>query len=113
MGAGDEGGQLFGFRPGRGIHDIHMNQGNPIGSFSDDNGPWQDGGLVFEFPHQKLWTAVFLKFQTQAWHTDDKTGDPIDLGGGTPTQPPDPTSTSDRANARWSRAHHCGTRQRA
>ena len=24
----------FGFRPGRGIHDIHMNQGNPIGRFS-------------------------------------------------------------------------------
>ena len=70
----------FGFRPGRGIHDIHMNQGNPIGRFSGDNGPWQDGGLVFEFPDQKLWTAVFLKFQTQAWHTDDKTGAPIDLG---------------------------------
>ncbi|MGY3117824.1 uncharacterized protein YukJ [Bradyrhizobium sp. S3.14.4] len=80
----------FGFRPGRGIHDIHMNQGNPIGRFSGDNGPWQDGGLVFEFPDQKLWTAVFLKFQTQAWHTDDKTGDPIDLGA--PTQPPDPTA---------------------
>ncbi|WP_025036295.1 DUF2278 family protein [Bradyrhizobium sp. DOA9] len=82
----------FGFRPGRGIHDIHMNQGNPIGRFSGDNGPWQDGGLVFEFPEQNLWTAVFLKFQTQAWHTDDETGHPIDLGGGTPTAPLDPTA---------------------
>lgn len=80
----------FGFRPGRGIHDIHMNQGNPIGRFSGDNGPWQDGGLVFEFPEQNLWTAVFLKFQTQAWHTDDKTGNPI--GGGTPPKPTDPTA---------------------
>ncbi|MBR0776343.1 DUF2278 family protein [Bradyrhizobium diazoefficiens] len=81
----------FGFRPGRGIHDIHMNQGNPSGSFASDNGPWQDGGLVFEFPDQNLWTAVLLKFQTQAWHTDDKTGNPIDPGGGgTPPQPPSP-----------------------
>jgi uncharacterized protein YukJ len=82
--------KYFGFKPGRGIHDIHMNQGNPIGRFSGDNGPKQDGGLIFEFPDQNLWTAVFLKFQTQAWHTDDKTGHPLDLGGGggTPTKPP-------------------------
>jgi len=79
--------KYFGFRPGRGIHDIHMNQGNPIGKFSGDNGVWQDGGLVFEFPDQNLWTAVFLKFQTQAWHTDDKTGHPLDLGGA-PIKPP-------------------------
>ena len=83
--------KYFGFRPGRGIHDIHINQGNPIGKYSGDNGPWQDGGLVFEFPDQNLWTAVFLKFQTQAWHTDDKTGHPLDLGGGPPTKPPGPT----------------------
>jgi len=33
----------FGFLPGDGIHDIHMNQGNPPGPFARDNGPWQDG----------------------------------------------------------------------
>jgi len=28
-----------------GIHDIHLNQGNPIGYHDDDNGTWQDGSL--------------------------------------------------------------------
>jgi len=73
----------FGFRPGRGIHDIHMNQGNPAGRFSGDNGPKQDGGLIFQYPDQSQWSAIFLKFQTQAWHTDDATGQPL----GPPTPP--------------------------
>jgi uncharacterized protein YukJ len=77
--------QYFGFLPGRGIHDIHMNQGNPpppVGKQShfQDNGVWQDGGLVFELPAQQQWVAVFLKFRGQAWHTDDETGRPIDGG---------------------------------
>lgn len=67
----------FGFLPGRGIHDIHMNQGNPPGPFSNDNGPWQDGGLIFEFPIQQQWVAIFLKFQSQAWHSDDASGHPV------------------------------------
>lgn len=67
----------FGFLPGRGIHDIHMNQGNPPGSFAKDNGPWQDGGLIFEFPTQQQWVAIFLKFKSQAWHSDDDSGHPV------------------------------------
>ena len=63
----------FGFVPGNGIHDIHMNQGN-VGRFTKDDGVWQDGGLLFQFPRQDQWTAVFLKFQSQSWHTDDQTG---------------------------------------
>ncbi|SIR41893.1 Uncharacterized protein YukJ [Rhizobium sp. RU35A] len=74
--------KYFGFTPGRGIHDIHMNQGNPPGKFDDDNGPFQDGALVFEFPRESQWVAIFLKFQTQAWHSDDGTAKPI--------VPPDP-----------------------
>ena len=66
----------FGFKPGNGIHDLHMNQGN-VGRFQNDDGVWQDGGLLFEFPNQNQWTAVFLKFQSQAWHTDDRTGHAI------------------------------------
>ncbi|MBI1686744.1 DUF2278 family protein [Caulobacter hibisci] len=66
----------FGFKPGRSIHDIHFNQGNPAGRFEASNGPWQDGCLVFEFPNEKLWVGIFLKFQTQAWHSDDITGAP-------------------------------------
>jgi len=63
----------FGFVPGNGVHDIHMNQGN-VGSFVSDDGVWQDGGLLFQFPVQQQWTAVFLKFQSQSWHTSDVTG---------------------------------------
>lgn len=65
--------RYFGFLPGNGIHDIHMNQGNDPGHSGDD-GVWQDGGLLFHFPAQQQWVGVFLKFQSQAWHTDDQTG---------------------------------------
>ncbi|CAH2402343.1 DUF2278 family protein [Mesorhizobium escarrei] len=69
--------KFFGFKPGRGIHDIHMNQGNPPGKFEKDNGVYQDGALLFNFPDEGQWMAIFLKFQTQAWHTDDETGNVI------------------------------------
>lgn len=53
-----------------GIHDIHMNQGNPAGSHSGDNGVWQDGALFIHLPSKAIWTAVFIAFQTQSWTTD-------------------------------------------
>jgi uncharacterized protein YukJ len=68
--------KYFGFEPGNGIHDIHMNQGNS-GQFKKDNGVYQDGGLFIHFPSRNKWIAVFIAFQVQAWHTDDKTGNPI------------------------------------
>jgi uncharacterized protein YukJ len=68
--------KYFGFKPDNGIHDIHMNQGN-TGSFVKDDGVWQDGGLLFHFPRQNQWVGVFLAFQSQGWHTDDKTGHSI------------------------------------
>jgi len=69
--------QYFGFKPGNGVHDIHMNQGN-VGQFAKDNGVWQDGGLFVRLPGPPpIWTAVFLAFQSQSWHTDDKTGQPL------------------------------------
>ena len=77
--------KIFGFLPGNGIHDIHMNQGNS-GRFVDDDGVWQDGGLLAYFPSVDRWTAIFLKFQSQTWHTDDRTGHQI------PTQPGGPPS---------------------
>ncbi|MFT3924560.1 MAG: DUF2278 family protein [Myxococcales bacterium] len=85
--------KVFGFLPGNGIHDIHMNQGNPSGQFAGDNGVFQDGGLLFYFPSAKQWVAVFLKFQTQSWHTNDKTGNvlSVDTSGppsDTAPQPP-------------------------
>ncbi|MDH5740135.1 MAG: DUF2278 family protein [Nitrospira sp.] len=65
--------KVFGFTPGNGIHDIHMNQGN-VPRFAGDDGVWQDGALLFEFPASRQWVGVFLAFQSQAWHTDDRTG---------------------------------------
>ena len=65
--------KVFGFTPGNGIHDIHMNQGN-VPPHTGDDGVWQDGALMFEFPASRQWVAVFLAFQSQAWHTDDNTG---------------------------------------
>jgi uncharacterized protein YukJ len=65
--------KIFHFQPGNGVHDIHMNQGN-VGRFAQDDGVYQDGGLLLHFPSTQQWVAIFLAFQSQAWHTDDKTG---------------------------------------
>jgi uncharacterized protein YukJ len=78
--------KYFGFLPGNGIHDIHMNQSN-VGNFVGDDGVWQDGGVLIHFPSQQQWFAIFLKFQSQGWHTDDKTGHKI--GPTEPVLPPE------------------------
>lgn len=76
----------------QGVHDIHMNQGNPAGPFDKDNGVFQDGGILFYFPALDRWAVIFLAFQTQfntlnpaTLHTDDVTGHRINVGTG-----PDP-----------------------
>ncbi|HYR07833.1 MAG TPA: YukJ family protein [Longimicrobium sp.] len=64
--------EVFGFEPGRGVHDVHMNQGNARGEYhSSDNGVWQDGALFLHLKRERRWVAVFLAFQAQAWQTDD------------------------------------------
>lgn len=60
--------QYFHFKPGNGIHDIHMNQGNAA-KWKKDNGTWQDGCLIIEYPANK-WFALFLTFQSQTFSTD-------------------------------------------
>ena len=62
--------KIFGFLPGNGVHDVHMNQGNS-GRWVQDDGIYQDGALLIHFPTRQQWTAVFLAFQSQAWNTDD------------------------------------------
>ena len=85
--------KIFGFRPGNGIHDIHMNQGN-AGSFADQDGVWQDGAMLVHLPSADRWIAVFLKFQSQTWHTDDVDGHRIETPPApTPTPSPTPTPT--------------------
>jgi uncharacterized protein YukJ len=78
--------QYFGFKPGNGIHDIHMNQGN-VAKYAGDDGVWQDGGILIHTPSNGLWTGIFMAFQSQAWHTDDTTGHTI---AGVPPPPPPP-----------------------
>jgi uncharacterized protein YukJ len=60
---------------GGGIHDIHMNQGNPQNNHGADNGIWQDGALFVHLPAGNQWMALFIAFQTESWQTDD-TGNP-------------------------------------
>ena len=75
----DKSDKIFGFLPGNGVHDIHMNQAN-VGRFVRDDGVFQDGALLLHFPAQDQWVAIFLKFQSQTWHTDDVTGHQIPSG---------------------------------
>jgi hypothetical protein len=55
------------FREGRGVHNIHQNQGDSPGSpWARENGPWQDGGIAIERHDGTV--AVFLcKFSTQSF----------------------------------------------
>jgi uncharacterized protein YukJ len=54
-----------------GIHDIHMNQGNPLNNHGGDNGIFQVGALFVFLPATSTWISVFIAFQTQSWNTDD------------------------------------------
>ncbi|NKI95004.1 DUF2278 family protein [Rhizobacter sp. SG703] len=76
----------FGFLPGNGVHDIHMNQAN-VGQFTKDDGVYQDGALLLHYPAQQQWVGIFLKFQSQTWHTDDKTGHQTTVDTSGPTDP--------------------------
>lgn len=64
----------FGEQFGRsGLHDVHKNQGNGPGH-QDEDGVWQDGGLIFFFPLENRFEALFFAFKNQSWDTDDTTG---------------------------------------
>jgi uncharacterized protein YukJ len=65
--------KFFGFTPGNGIHDIHMNQGSSA-AFAKYDGVWQDGGVIIHLPDDNKWIAIFLAFQSQCFHTDDVQG---------------------------------------
>lgn len=63
--------KYFHFSPGRGIHDIHMNQGNSE-NWKNDDGIWQDGGVLIHFEEENRWVGMFLAFQSQSWCTDEQ-----------------------------------------
>jgi uncharacterized protein YukJ len=69
--------KYFGFSPERGIHDIHMMQGNS-GQFASDNRVHGDGALFLSFNAGAEIVALFVRFQTQSLNTDDNTGAPTD-----------------------------------
>jgi hypothetical protein len=54
---------------GLGVHDIHLNQGNPSGPFQHLNGIWQDGAVLIERPSGEI-VAFLVKFATQSLHTN-------------------------------------------
>ena len=68
--------KYFGFKPGQGVHDVHMNQGSRA-QFRGANRARQDGALLLHFPSQRRWVALFLAFQSQSWNNDPKTGHPL------------------------------------
>jgi uncharacterized protein YukJ len=79
--------KVFGFRPGNGVHDIHMNQGDLTGDHAHEDGVYQDGGLILYYAPEDRYVAYFTKFQSQSWHTNDESGHAIsgsgeDLGPG-------------------------------
>jgi len=66
---------IFGatYSTGVGVHDVHMNQGDPNGSsFQHLDGIWQDGGALFQYAGlQPRLEMLQIKFETQSLHTDD------------------------------------------
>lgn len=64
----------FPFSPERGVHDVHMMQGNS-GSFADDNRVNGDGALFIRFGGGET-AALFIRFASQSIRTDD-TGAPV------------------------------------
>ena len=71
--AADASDRIFQFYPARGMHEVHMNQGNDPAHWMQD-GVWQDGAVLFEHPRQQRWTGLFLKFHSQSWQTNDLSG---------------------------------------
>jgi hypothetical protein len=68
------------YSSGIGVHDVHMNQGDPNGSsFQHLDGIWQDGGVLFQYGGlQPRLEILQIKFETQSLYTDDH-GLPIEF----------------------------------
>lgn len=63
---------IFGepFTTGLGVHNVHLNQGDPPGPHQDENAIWQDGAVLVERADGSA--AVWqVKFNTQSLHTGD------------------------------------------
>ena len=89
--------KIFNFLPGLGIHDIHMNQGN-VPPFLGDDGVWQDGGLVLQFPSTQQWVAISSRFSRKPGTRTTQRAIPVGTRRPTPTNP----ITWSVSSARWS-----------
>jgi len=70
---------IFGepYDTGLGVHNVHLNQGDPINSsFASENGIWQDGGTIIEYQNNSRVSAFLTRFETQSLNTDDS-GRPV------------------------------------
>jgi hypothetical protein len=63
---------IFGepYTTGLGVHNVHMNQGDPPGPHQDENAIWQDGAVLVERADDTV-TIWQVKFNTQSLHTGD------------------------------------------
>ena len=64
------------FDTGLGMHNVHQNQGDPLGSqWASSNGIWQDGGIAMRRSDGSF-VAFLPRFSSQATATDDQ-GHPL------------------------------------
>lgn len=54
-----------------GVHDVHCNQGDPVGPFRHLDGIWQDGGVIVQYSDGHL-EAFLVMFTTQTLKTNDQ-----------------------------------------
>ena len=55
-----------------GVHDVHMNQGDPAASqWYASNGTWQDGAVACQGAGSRV-TIWQVRFKTQSLNTDDQ-----------------------------------------
>jgi len=59
------------FSSGFGVHNVHQNQGDPVGGGHDgENAIWQDGATLVQTADNRIF-AFLNKFKTQAYETDE------------------------------------------
>lgn len=59
------------FTSGLGVHNIHQNQGDPLGSpWAGENAIWQDGCTLLQQSADE-WVAFMNKFTSQSYNTDN------------------------------------------
>jgi len=63
------------YTTGKGVHDVHCNQGDPPGQFRPLDGIWQEG-CIFAIKADGTLSAYLGKFSTQSLNTDNN-GIPI------------------------------------